>query len=70
MIQLSVRIYRLSVACYELVVAVIRLGHLRLRILRIRLMECRIEATNRHVRRIMARQQRRKAAMQQWIDRL
>ena len=70
MIRLWVAVIRFGAACYEWIVVVVQGGRIRLHVLRIKVMQHRIEATNRRVRRIMARQQRRKAAMQQWIDRL
>lgn len=38
--------------------------------LRIRIMQARIERTNRHMKRLLARQLKRQARVQEWINRV
>lgn len=44
-----------------------RLRH-TVRTLRIRIMQARIERTNRHMKRLLARQQKRRDRVQKWIS--
>ena len=46
-----------------------RLRHV-FRTLRIRIMEARIERTNRHMKRVLARQIKRRDRVQKWISEL